>query len=178
MRAKSVVKWGLVAIVVGSALTALMVYQSEKISKHEYNWQRTEENSRFQQNVPYKLSEGGRAILVPQAQVHDVRLKLASAGLPKGGMVGFEIMENQKLGISHYKGLVMLNGFRTMIPYEGAEVWNCEAYDTSQRETRVVYVGKVGGDFIVHTNASYCTTTLQKRAAKAALAAMKASMVR
>jgi flagellar M-ring protein FliF len=55
-----------------------------------------------QQNVPYKLSEGGRAILVPQAQVHDVRLKLASAGLPKGGIVGFEIMENQKLGISQF----------------------------------------------------------------------------
>lgn len=55
-----------------------------------------------QQNIPYKLSDNGRAILVPQAQVHDVRLKLASAGLPKGGLVGFEIMENQKLGISQF----------------------------------------------------------------------------
>lgn len=55
-----------------------------------------------QQNIPYRYAEGGRAILVPQAQVHDVRLKLASQGLPKGGLVGFEIMETQKLGISQF----------------------------------------------------------------------------
>jgi flagellar M-ring protein FliF len=55
-----------------------------------------------QQNVPYKFSEGGGAILVPVGMVHDARLKLASQGLPKGGLVGFELMENQKLGISQF----------------------------------------------------------------------------
>ncbi len=55
-----------------------------------------------QQNIPYKYSEGGGAILVPVSQVHDARLKLASQGLPKGGLVGFELMENQKLGISQF----------------------------------------------------------------------------
>ena len=55
-----------------------------------------------QQNIPYKIAEGGRAVMIPQAQVHEVRLKLASQGLPKGGMVGFEIMESQKLGISQF----------------------------------------------------------------------------
>jgi flagellar M-ring protein FliF len=55
-----------------------------------------------QQNVPYKYSEGGGAILVPGTMVHDVRLRLASQGLPKGGLVGFEVMENQKLGISQF----------------------------------------------------------------------------
>ncbi len=55
-----------------------------------------------QQNVPYRYSEGGGAILVPVGQVHDVRLRLASQGLPKGGLVGFELMENQKLGISQF----------------------------------------------------------------------------
>ena len=55
-----------------------------------------------QQNVPYKYSEGGGAIMVPVNQVHDVRLKLASQGLPKGGLVGFELMENQKLGTSQF----------------------------------------------------------------------------
>ena len=51
-----------------------------------------------QLNIPYKFAEGGGAILVPSNQVYDARLKLASQGLPKGGNVGFEIMENQKLG--------------------------------------------------------------------------------
>jgi len=55
-----------------------------------------------QMNVPYKFSEGGSAILVPENMVHDARLKLASQGLPKGGNVGFELMENQKMGISQF----------------------------------------------------------------------------
>lgn len=55
-----------------------------------------------QQNVPYRYAEGGRAILIPQASVHDVRLKLASQGLPKGGMVGFELMKDVKIGQSQF----------------------------------------------------------------------------
>ena len=55
-----------------------------------------------QMNVPYKFAEGGGAILVPASQVYDIRLKLASQGLPKGGNVGFELMENQKLGVSQF----------------------------------------------------------------------------
>lgn len=55
-----------------------------------------------QMNVPYQIADGGGAILVPEKQVHDVRLKLASQGLPKGGGVGFELMENQKLGTSQF----------------------------------------------------------------------------
>ena len=53
-------------------------------------------------NIPYKYSEGGGAVLVPADRVHDARLKLASQGLPKGGNVGFELMENQKLGSSQF----------------------------------------------------------------------------
>ena len=55
-----------------------------------------------QMGVKYKFSEGGSAILVSSEQVHDVRLKLAAQGLPKGGNVGFELMENQKLGVSQF----------------------------------------------------------------------------
>lgn len=53
-------------------------------------------------NIPYKFAEGGTAILVPADKVHEVRLKLAAEGLPKGGNVGFELMENQKLGVSQF----------------------------------------------------------------------------
>jgi flagellar M-ring protein FliF len=55
-----------------------------------------------QQNVPYKISGGGTAIMVPADRVHDVRLRLASQGLPKGGLVGFEVMDTQKLGVSQF----------------------------------------------------------------------------
>jgi len=53
-------------------------------------------------NVPYKFADGGSAILVPADQVHQLRLKLAAQGLPRGGNVGFELMENEKLGISQF----------------------------------------------------------------------------
>lgn len=55
-----------------------------------------------QLNVPYRFSDGGTAILVPEAKVHEVRLRLATQGLPKGGGVGFELMENQKFGVSQF----------------------------------------------------------------------------
>jgi flagellar M-ring protein FliF len=55
-----------------------------------------------QLNIPYKFTDGGTAILVPANDVYDARLKLAAQGLPKGGNVGFELMENQKLGISQF----------------------------------------------------------------------------
>ena len=55
-----------------------------------------------QMGVKYKFSEGGNAILVPSEQIPDLRLKLAAQGLPKGGNVGFELMENQKLGVSQF----------------------------------------------------------------------------
>jgi len=53
-------------------------------------------------NVPYKFSDSGTAIMVPAAQVHQVRLKLAADGLPKGGNIGFELLENQKFGVSQF----------------------------------------------------------------------------
>jgi flagellar M-ring protein FliF len=55
-----------------------------------------------QQNIPYKFSDGGGAILVPADQVHETRLRLATQGLPKSGSVGFELMDNQKFGISQF----------------------------------------------------------------------------
>ena len=55
-----------------------------------------------QQNIPYKFADGGGALLVPSDKVHEVRLRLASQGLPQGGTVGFELMEKQKFGTSQF----------------------------------------------------------------------------
>lgn len=54
-------------------------------------------------NVPYKYTEGGGAILVPADRVHDVRLKLASLGLPKGSVNGFEMMESNRFGMTQFQ---------------------------------------------------------------------------
>ena len=56
-----------------------------------------------QMNIPYKHADGGSAILVPASQVHDVRLRLASAGLPKGAVGGFELMDKSPFGQTQFQ---------------------------------------------------------------------------
>ncbi|MFM1990332.1 MAG: flagellar M-ring protein FliF [Pseudomonadota bacterium] len=56
-----------------------------------------------QMNVPYRFSDVGGVIMVPADKVHDVRLRLASQGLPKGGTVGFELVESQKFGTTQFQ---------------------------------------------------------------------------
>ena len=55
-----------------------------------------------QMNIPYKFAGGGGALLVEANKVPEARLKLAAQGLPKGGTVGFELMDNQKFGTSQF----------------------------------------------------------------------------
>jgi flagellar M-ring protein FliF len=56
-----------------------------------------------QMNVPYKHADSGNAILVPADKVHDVRLKLAQAGLPKGSTTGFELLDNARFGQTQFQ---------------------------------------------------------------------------
>ena len=56
-----------------------------------------------QMNVPYKYADGGGAILIPADRVHDVRLRLATQGLPKGSVAGFELMESSKFGMTQFQ---------------------------------------------------------------------------
>ncbi|CUI95330.1 flagellar basal-body MS-ring/collar protein FliF [Achromobacter xylosoxidans] len=53
-------------------------------------------------NVPYKYNDTGTALLVPADRVYDARLQLASQGLPRGGSVGFELMDNARFGASQF----------------------------------------------------------------------------
>ncbi|PCM83934.1 flagellar basal-body MS-ring/collar protein FliF [Enterobacter cloacae] len=55
-----------------------------------------------QLNVPYRIDTPGGVIMVPASQVHEVRMKLAQQGLPKGGGVGFELLDQEKFGVSQF----------------------------------------------------------------------------
>ena len=55
-----------------------------------------------QMDIPYRFSETGGAIEVPADKVHELRLRLAQLGLPKGGAVGFELLDQEKFGISQF----------------------------------------------------------------------------
>ena len=56
-----------------------------------------------QMNVPYRHAEGGGAILVPADRVYDTRLRLASLGLPRGSVAGFEMMESNRFGMTQFQ---------------------------------------------------------------------------
>jgi len=54
-----------------------------------------------QLNVPYRFAEGGGTLMVPAARVHELRMKLAAAGLPSGagtGSAGYELLDKNSFG--------------------------------------------------------------------------------
>ncbi|WP_241610052.1 flagellar basal-body MS-ring/collar protein FliF [Rosenbergiella epipactidis] len=53
-------------------------------------------------NVPYQLDTDTGAILVPHQQVRELRLRLASQGLPKSSTTGFELLDDEKFGLSQF----------------------------------------------------------------------------
>ncbi|EHM41863.1 flagellar basal-body MS-ring/collar protein FliF [Hafnia alvei] len=55
-----------------------------------------------QMNIPYRFADNGTALLIPADKVHETRLRLAQQGLPKGGAVGFELLDQEKFGISQF----------------------------------------------------------------------------
>ncbi len=59
--------------------------------------------SKFKEmNVPYQLSGDGSSLLVPSERVHELRLLLASQGIPQGGGVGFEIFDKSSFGTTEF----------------------------------------------------------------------------
>ncbi|MGQ3904281.1 flagellar basal-body MS-ring/collar protein FliF [Mixta calida] len=84
-----------------------------------------------QMNIPYRFEENGGALMVPAEKVHELRLRLAQQGLPKGGAVGFELLDKEKFGISQFSEQVnyqrALEGelsrtIETLGPVKGARV--------------------------------------------------------
>ena len=77
--------------------------------------------------VPYRLAEGGTAIMVPASTVHGTRLAVASQGLPRGGVVGFEIIDRTQIGTTDFERRInylrALQGelTRTIMQVEGVE---------------------------------------------------------
>jgi flagellar M-ring protein FliF len=50
----------------------------------------------------FRLSEDGASVLAPSARVAELRLEMASAGLPKSGRIGFELFDKNNLGVTEF----------------------------------------------------------------------------
>ncbi|XBC41843.1 MAG: flagellar basal-body MS-ring/collar protein FliF [Buchnera aphidicola (Kaburagia rhusicola rhusicola)] len=53
-------------------------------------------------NVPFKFNDNHSALLVPENSLQEVRINLSEQGLPKKNNVGFELLDQEKFGISQF----------------------------------------------------------------------------
>src|SRR5216684_2970459 len=73
------------------------------------------------QAIPYDLKNDGAIVLVPKDRVPRLRMKLAEAGLPKGGGIGYEIFDkSDALGATSF--VQNINHLRALDRVQGARV--------------------------------------------------------
>lgn len=58
--------------------------------------------------IPYEIREDGKAIAVPKEKADQARLGLAEKNLPAGGVVGWEIFDQSKLGATDFDRRIQL----------------------------------------------------------------------
>lgn len=52
--------------------------------------------------VPHRFTDDGAGILVDESQMHNVRMRLVSAGIPTGGHVGYELFDDNEFGVTEF----------------------------------------------------------------------------
>jgi flagellar M-ring protein FliF len=56
-----------------------------------------------EQKIPYRTDSSSNSILVPSANVYESRIALAAKGVPSGGIIGFERLDNSKIGRTSFQ---------------------------------------------------------------------------
>jgi len=59
-------------------------------------------NDLRESKIPFKLDDGGKSIYVPKDRVAELRLKYAQAGYLKDNIKGYELFENNKMGMTTF----------------------------------------------------------------------------
>ena len=54
------------------------------------------------ERIEYRLADGGGSILVPAAEVHEARMRIAGRGLPNGSSPGFELFDRGSFGVTDF----------------------------------------------------------------------------
>jgi len=97
----------LVVVAVGAGIYALVHWRQESDFRPLYTTLASEDAGAVVQKlkesgVAYRLSENGSTVLVPSAKVAEMRLEMASAGLPKSGRIGFELFDKTNFGATEF----------------------------------------------------------------------------
>jgi flagellar M-ring protein FliF len=108
-------RWGVIgaaaAVIIG--IVAVMVVSESGTYQYAFTNLTPEDSSEAAgvlkgSGIPFRSEAGGSALSVPANKVHEVRLLLATAGLPRGGGIGFEIFDRGDLGVSEFTQKVNL----------------------------------------------------------------------
>lgn len=97
----------LVAVAVGVGLFYFSRWMSESDLRPLYTALESEDAGAVvlrlkEGGTPYRLSEDGRTVLVPSAQVAELRLSLAATGLPRKGRIGYELFDKTNFGATEF----------------------------------------------------------------------------
>ncbi|MBZ5596252.1 MAG: flagellar M-ring protein FliF [Acidobacteriia bacterium] len=97
----------LAAIAVGAGLFSFARWRRESDFRPLYTTLASEDAGAVVQKlkesgVEYRLAENGSTVLVPSAKVSEMRLEMASAGLPKSGRIGFELFDKTNFGATEF----------------------------------------------------------------------------
>lgn len=52
--------------------------------------------------IPHHFTADGTGIMVDEEQMHALRMRLVSAGVPRGGHVGFELFDDNEFGVTEF----------------------------------------------------------------------------
>ena len=97
----------LVIVLAGVGVYELIQYQQEADFRPLFTGVAPEDAGGIVQKlkesgVEYRLGEGNGSILVPSARLAELRITMASAGLPKTGRIGFELFDKVNLGATEF----------------------------------------------------------------------------
>jgi len=94
-------------IAVGGGITLATSWNKERDFKPLYKGLAAEDAGQVtarlrEKNVEFRLEDGGATVLVPSTYVDEMRLDLASAGLPKTGRIGYELFDKMNFGATDF----------------------------------------------------------------------------
>lgn len=97
----------LVIVLAGVGVYELIQYQQEADFRPLFTGVAPEEAGGIVQKlkesgVEYRLGQQNGSILVPSARLAELRITMASAGLPKTGRIGFELFDKVNLGATEF----------------------------------------------------------------------------
>ncbi|MGB9456905.1 MAG: flagellar basal-body MS-ring/collar protein FliF [Bryobacteraceae bacterium] len=98
---------GLMLVAVAAGLYALVHWQKEADFKPLFTDLAPEDAGAIVQKlkesgVEYRLPESGGTVLVPSARLAELRLTMATQGLPRSGRIGFELFDKANLGATEF----------------------------------------------------------------------------